>query len=126
MKGTLFGEPRPGVSSWRSPPQYASLPAEHVAGLHGLEQTAAGEPPQHPSAHLLGDGGHLSRRQCRGVEEADLAVFAGIEQAVDDAATKMNVAVQRGAETVHEANLPEPRPGRGRGDGCAKVGLDDP
>jgi len=32
------------------------------------------------------------------VEEANLAVFAGIEQAIDDAAVQMNVAVQRRAE----------------------------
>jgi len=92
----------------------AMLPAEHVARLRGLEQAAAGEPPQHPSAHLLGDGGHLSRRQCRRLEKAGLAGFAGIEQAVDDAAVQMNVAVQRGAETVHEADSPEPRPGARR------------
>nr|WP_242464234.1 hypothetical protein [Thiococcus pfennigii] len=55
------------------------LPAEHVAGLRGLEQAAAGEPAQHPSAHLLGDRGHLIRRQCWRLEKADLAVFAGIE-----------------------------------------------
>ena len=104
----------------------AMRPAEHVARLLGLEQAAAGEPPQHPSAHLLGDRGHLIRRQCRGLEEADLAVFAGIEQAIDDAAVQMNVAVQRGAEPVHEADGPEPRPRRGGWNACAKMGLDDP
>ena len=69
---------------------------------------------------------YFPRRQYRRLEEADLAVFAGIEQAVDGAAVQMNVAVQRGAEAVHEADRPEPRPGRGRWDGCAKMGLDDP
>ncbi len=73
------------------------LPAEHVARLRGLEQAAASEPPQHPSAHVFGAGGPLIRRRCRGSERADLAVFAGSEQAVDDAAMNMNVAVQRGA-----------------------------
>lgn len=104
----------------------AMLPAEHVAGLLGLEQTAAGEPPQPPSAHLLGDRGHLSRRQYRRLEEPELAVFAGIEQAVDDAAVQMDVTVQRGAEPMHEADGPEPRARRAGWNACANVGLDDP
>ncbi len=120
------GAIRAGNAHRRIQREAAMFPAEHVARLRGLEQTAAGEPPQHPSAHWLGDGGHLIRRQYRRLEEADLAVFAGIEQAIDDAAVQMDVAVQRGAETVYEADGPEPRPGRGGWNPCTKMGLDDP
>ena len=47
----------------------AILPGKHVADVIGLDQTAAGEPAQHPLANLFVDGGDGVRRQCcRGTE----------------------------------------------------------
>jgi hypothetical protein len=78
----------------------AVVPAEHVAGIIAIEQAATRKPTQHPAAYLLGDAGDLLSRQCPRVEEPDLPVVDGLEQAVDDATVVMDVAVERGAETL--------------------------
>ena len=41
------------------------LPGEHLADVIGLDQTATGEPPQHPAAHLFKDRCDGFRRQWR-------------------------------------------------------------
>jgi hypothetical protein len=87
----------------------AVVPAEHVAGIIAIEQAAARKPTQHPAAYLLADARDLLSRQCPRVEEPDLPVVDGVEQAVDDATVVMDVAVERGAETMHEAYRAKPR-----------------
>jgi hypothetical protein len=57
----------------------------------------ANQRSKHPAAYLLADAGDLLNRQCRGVEEPDLPVVDGLEQAVDDATVVTDVAVERGA-----------------------------
>jgi len=57
----------------------AVLPGQHFADIVRLDQPAAGEPPQHPHAHLLGDDGDGLRCQLSGGEKAHgLRKFAGI------------------------------------------------
>jgi hypothetical protein len=86
----------------------AVVPREPVAGIVGSESAAAGEAAQHPAAYLLADVSDLLSPQCWGVEGPDLANFAGLEQARDDAAVVMDVAVERGAGTMHEADRAAP------------------
>jgi hypothetical protein len=67
------------------------VPPEDIAGVHGHEQFAAGEPAQQrPAAHLLADGGGLLWRQRRGVEEPAPPLVQGLEQAVKNAAVVMD------------------------------------
>jgi len=55
---------------------------------------------QRPAAHLLADDNDILWRQCRSVEEPDAPLVEGLEQAVENAAMIMGVAVERGAEAV--------------------------
>ena len=48
----------------------AVLPGEHFAHVITLDQPAAGRPPQHPHAHLLGEGGEGLRCQLGGGAKA--------------------------------------------------------
>ena len=48
----------------------AVFQGQHFADIVRLDQPAAGEPPQHPHAYLLGDGGEGLRRQLSGGEKA--------------------------------------------------------
>ena len=57
---------------------------------------------------------------------AYLWVVEELEQAIDNATVIMDVAVERGTETVHEANRPEPRLWQNRWAALAKIGLDGP
>jgi hypothetical protein len=74
----------------------AVVPRAHGASVIGSEQAAAGEPAQHPVAHLLGDGGDLLRCGRGGREESDRPVVARLEHPVEDAAGIVGVAVERG------------------------------
>lgn len=87
----------------------AVVPAEQGAGIIGIEQAAAGEPAQHAAACPLGDAGDIPGRQRLRAEESDLAADEGLEQAVDDAAIVVDVAVERGAGTMYEADRATPR-----------------
>lgn len=93
------------------------LPGQHRFGVRSLQQPAAGKPPQHPPAHLRGDGRERLRGQGLGGSELDLTVGAALKYPVEDAAVEMDVAVQCRAKPVHEAHRPEPcarpRPGTG-------------
>jgi hypothetical protein len=51
-----------------------------------------------PVTHLLADGDNLRSRQCGGVERPDLAIFAGLEHAVEDAAMIVGMTVERRTE----------------------------
>jgi hypothetical protein len=102
------------------------LPTEHVLGVRRLQQPAAGKPPQHPSAHLGGDGREPLWRQGGGWSELDLTVGAAHEHPVDDTAMEMDVTVQGRAEPVDKADRPEPRARGGHGTGLPQVVLDQP
>jgi len=49
------------------------VPARHVARIGWVETSGAGEPAQHPSAHLLPHRGEVFRCQRAGLSEMDLA-----------------------------------------------------
>ena len=74
------------------------VPGEHVAGVVGVEQAAAGEPTQHSAAYPLGDGLDLLRCGRCGLEESDLSVVAALEYTVEDAAVE--VAAERRPEAM--------------------------
>ena len=89
----LGGDAHRGVEG-----EAAVVPREHVAGGVGVEQPAAGEPTQHPPAHLLGNGGNLLRCQCLGGMESHLPVVEALEYPVEDAAVEVDVAIERGPD----------------------------
>jgi hypothetical protein len=86
----------------------------------------AGEPTQHAAAHLLFDHGNLFWRQCRGVPELDPAGLQGVEQAVEDAAVVVEVAIEQSTETVQEAHRPDAGLRRGPRTALPQMGLDHP
>ena len=105
----------------------AVLPCQHLADIVRLDQPAAGEPPQHPHAHLLGDGGEGVWRQCRRGPAADTFGDIGglverLEHPVDDATMVMDVPVEGGTEAVDEAHPPKLRVWHEGGAGLAKTG----
>jgi len=107
----------------------AVLPGQHFADIVRLDQPAAGEPPQHPHAHLLGNDGDGLRRQLSGGEKAHgLRKFAGIldrlEDPVDDATMVVDVPVEGGTEAVDEIHRPEAGMRAGAA-APAQLGLDD-
>jgi len=91
----------------------AVLPGQHLAGIAGLDQPAAGEPPQHPHAHahLLGDGGDgLWRQFSGGTKTHGLRKITGIlgrlEDPVDDAAMTNPPGADLAAQRAREAREP--------------------
>lgn len=60
------------------------------------------------------------------VEESDLAALEEFDQAVDDVAVVMDVAVERGADTQHETDHIEPRLCEDPGACLAKMDLEYP
>ena len=104
----------------------AVVPHKHVAGVIGIEQAVAGEPVEHAAADLLFDHGSCIWRQCRCLSELDPADFERLEHPVEDAAVVVQVAIERGTETVDEAHRPEACPCRGPGTASAQMGLDHP
>jgi hypothetical protein len=106
----------------------AVFPREHLADILRLDQAAAGEPAQHPYAHLLGDGGDGLRRQYSVGPKAHGLRVSGLlgrlKDAVDDAAMIVNMAVERGTEAVDEAHRPEAGLRAGAA-ALAQMGLDD-
>ena len=51
---TLGANPHLGIEG-----ESAVLPGEHRADVIRVDEPTAGEPPQHPRAHPLGDGGDV-------------------------------------------------------------------
>jgi hypothetical protein len=87
----------------------AVLPSEHLADMVRLDQPAAGEPAQHPHAHLLGNDGEGLRCQLSGGAKAhglrdSTGILDRLEDPVDDAAVVVNMAVEGGTEAVDEAH----------------------
>jgi hypothetical protein len=68
--------------------------------------TGAGEPAQHPSAHLLLHRGEILRCQRGRLGELDLPVLARNEHRVDHAAVEVDMGIQRAAEALHKAHRP--------------------
>ncbi|MEA3274904.1 MAG: hypothetical protein U9Q81_06345 [Pseudomonadota bacterium] len=66
----------------------AVVPREHVAGVIGIEQTAAGEPAQHPVARLMGDGADLLRCGRDGWAKSN-GVLTRIDSSISAAARTM-------------------------------------
>ncbi len=66
------------------------VPARRVQRIGLVEMPGAGEPTQHPSAHLLLHRGEVFGCQRAGLGEVDLHVFAGGEHPVDHAAAKVH------------------------------------
>ena len=97
---------------------------EHVAGVIGIEQAVAGEPAQHAAAYLLFDHSNRFWRQCRGLSELDPAGLQRVEQAVEDAAVVVEVAIERSTEAVDEAHRPEAGLRRGPRTALAQMRLD--
>ena len=76
-----------------------------------VEQHAAGKPAQHPDAHLFGDGGDGLRCQLSGGAKAHglraiIGILDRLEDAVDDAAMVMHMAVAGGTKAMDEAHRP--------------------
>jgi hypothetical protein len=68
------------------------VPPGHLVGIVPPEMTGAGEPAQHPSAHLLLRRGEVLRAQRGRLGELDLPVLAGDEYPVDHAAVEVHMA----------------------------------
>ena len=90
----------------------AVLPSKHVAHVVTLDQPAAGKPAQHSDAHLFGDGGEGLRCELDGGARAHglravIGLLDRLEDAVDDAAMVMHMAVERSTEAMDEAHRPE-------------------
>jgi hypothetical protein len=66
------------------------VPARHVARIGWVDMTGAGEPAQHPSAHLLLHRGELFGCQRGGLGEVDLPVLAHRKHPVDHAAVEVD------------------------------------
>jgi hypothetical protein len=84
------------------------VPAGHVLRIGRVERTCAGEPAQHPSAHLLLHRGEVLGCQRGGLGEVDLPVRAHREHPVDHAAVEMDMGIQRAAKALYEAHRPQP------------------
>lgn len=91
-----------------------------------VQQAVAGEPAQHAAAYLHFDRSHRFWRPCRGRPELYPAGFERVEHAPEDAAVGVEVAIERGAEAVHEAPRPKARLRRGPRAACSQTGLDHP
>ena len=68
----------------------------------------AGEPAQHPSAHLLLHRGEVFGCGRLGLSEVGLPVFAGREHPVDPTAIKGHIRIQCGPEARHNADRAPP------------------
>jgi hypothetical protein len=69
------------------------VPAEHAAGIVGIQQAPAGEPGWHAAVYLLGYGGKILRCEGPSAVESDLPVAEGPENALGDAVVDMEMAV---------------------------------
>ena len=91
----------------------AVLPGEQLADILRLDQAAAGEPAQHPDAHLFGYGGEGLRCQVSGGAKAHglgacvIGLLGRPEDPVDDAAMVLDLPVEGGTEAMDEAHRPE-------------------
>ena len=85
------------------------LPGEHVGGRIGVEEPLHAEPTHDTTAHPLGEGGEIRRRDRPGRQERRRPVGGLHEHAVGRARMEMDVVIERRAEAVQEGDGAESR-----------------
>ncbi len=83
------------------------VPTRHVTRIGSIRMAGTREPAQHPLPHLLLHCAAVLGCQRGRLGELDLPLAVLGEHAIDHAAAKVDMHIQRAAEAVHKAHRPQ-------------------